>query len=63
MVTLSCSEFSEDFDGKVVTRNKQSFGEEDERSVADLLVEQVEFADLIVVSKTISFKTDLKRLM
>ena len=30
----------------------ESLGEDDERSVADLLVDQVEFADLILVSKT-----------
>ena len=30
----------------------ESLGEDDERSVADLLVDQVEFADLILISKT-----------
>ncbi|GAL15825.1 putative metal chaperone [Vibrio astriarenae] len=30
----------------------ESLGEEDERSVSDLLVDQVEFADVILVSKT-----------
>jgi G3E family GTPase len=30
----------------------ESLGEDDERSVADLLIEQVEFADVILISKT-----------
>lgn len=30
----------------------ESLGEEDERSVADLLVDQVEFADILLISKT-----------
>lgn len=30
----------------------ESLGEDDERSVADLLVDQVEFADVILISKT-----------
>mgnify|MGYP000535881602 CR=1 FL=1 len=30
----------------------ESLGEEDERSVADLLVEQIEFADILLISKT-----------
>ena len=30
----------------------ESLGEEDERSVADLLIEQIEFADRLVISKT-----------
>ncbi|TMP33717.1 zinc metallochaperone GTPase ZigA [Pseudoalteromonas rubra] len=41
----------------------ESLGEEDERSVADLLVEQVEFADVLLISKTdLISDTDLKRL-
>ena len=41
----------------------ESLGEEDERSVADLLVDQVEFADLILISKTDLVNSDeIKRL-
>ena len=41
----------------------ESLGEEDERSVADLLVDQVEFADLILISKTDLVNMDeIKRL-
>ena len=42
----------------------ESLGEEDERSVADLLVDQVEFADVILVSKTdLASPEDVERLM
>ena len=42
----------------------ESLGEDDERSVADLLIEQVEFADVLLVSKTdLVSDTDIKRLI
>jgi len=42
----------------------ESLGEEDERSVTDLLVEQVEFADVILVSKTdLAEDSDIERLI
>ena len=66
MVTVvDAVNFLKDFDeAKLLQETNESLGEEDERSVADLLVEQVEFADLIVVSKTdLIQETDLKRLI
>ena len=42
----------------------ESLGEDDERSVADLLVDQVEFADVILISKTdLVEKKDIERLI
>ncbi len=41
----------------------EHLGEEDERSVSDLLIEQVEFADVILISKTdIASADDVERL-
>ncbi len=45
--------FLKDFDeAKYLQETSESLGEEDERSVTDLLVDQVEFADIILISKT-----------
>lgn len=42
----------------------ESLGEDDERSVADLLIEQVEFCDVLVISKTdLVTSQQLQRLM
>ncbi|MEM8984091.1 MAG: zinc metallochaperone GTPase ZigA [Pseudomonadota bacterium] len=41
----------------------ESLGEDDERSVSDLLVDQVEFADVLLISKTdLVSQTDVERL-
>ena len=39
-------------DAKYLQETGESLGEDDERSVADLLVDQIEFADVILISKT-----------
>lgn len=54
MVTVvDAANFLNDYDEALSLKDKgESLGDEDERSVADLLVDQVEFADVILISKT-----------
>ena len=65
MVTVvDAKNFLHDYDAaKALQDVGQSMGEEDERSVTDLLVEQVEFADVLLISKTdLVSESELKRL-
>ena len=65
MVTVvDAVNFLKDYDeAKLLQESGESLGEEDERSVADLLVDQVEFADVILISKTdVASKTETERL-
>ena len=66
MVTVvDAVNFMNDYDqAKYLQDTGESLGEEDERSVADLLVDQVEFADVILISKTdLVSSDDIERLM
>ena len=66
MVTVvDAGNFLKDYDeAKFLQDTDESLGEEDERSVADLLVDQVEFADVILVSKTdLASSSDVERLI
>ena len=65
MVTVvDAVNFLKDYqEAKYLKDKGESLGEDDERSVADLLVDQVEFADLILISKTDLVNTeDLEHL-
>jgi G3E family GTPase len=65
MVTVvDAVNFMNDYDqAKYLQDTGESLGEEDERSVADLLVDQVEFADVILISKTdLVSSADIERL-
>ena len=65
MVTVvDAVNFLKDYDeAKYLQDTGESLGEEDERSVADLLVDQVEFADVILISKTdLASASDIDRL-
>jgi G3E family GTPase len=65
MVTVvDAVNFLKDYDeAKYLQDVGESLGEEDERSVADLLVDQVEFSDVILISKTdLVKKSDIDKL-
>lgn len=66
MVTVvDAINFLRDYDeAKFLTETAESLSEDDERSVADLLVDQVEFADVILISKTdLAEKSEIERLL
>ena len=66
MVTVvDAVNFLKDYEeAKYLQDTGESLGEDDERSVADLLVDQVEFADVILVSKTdLAEEADIERLV
>ena len=66
MVTVvDAVNFSKDYEeAKDLQETGESLGKDDLRSVADLLVDQVEFADVLLISKTdLVAKPDIERLV
>lgn len=66
MVTLvDAVNFLKDYDeAKYLRETGESLGEDDQRSVADLLVDQVEFADVLLISKTdLAEPSEVERLI
>ena len=69
MVTVvDAANFLKDYDEAKSLKDSgeslESLGEEDERSVADLLVDQIEFADVLLISKTdLVEKSELDKLI
>ena len=65
MVTVvDAVNFLKDYDeAKYLQESGESLGEDDERSVSDLLIDQVEFADVLLISKIdLAQKSDIDRL-
>ena len=65
MVTVvDAVNFLKDYEeAKYLQDTGESLGDDDERSVSDLLVDQIEFADILLVSKTDLVKEeDVKKL-
>ena len=65
MVTVvDAVNFLKDYDeAKYLEEVGESLGEDDQRSVADLLVDQVEFADILLISKTdLVTESDISKL-
>ena len=66
MVTVvDAVNYLKDYDeAKYLQESGESLGEDDERSVADLLIDQIEFADVLLISKTdLVKKSDIDRLI